>query len=98
MRPVYLDIERVRSGLGVRVLMLFVLVVGGMKPKAMTIRLSADQADALETVATVDQCAVSEVIRAAIAEHIDSRRKDPAFQDSLKDRLERARRLLRQKP
>ena len=67
-----------------------------MKPtKAMTIRLSADQADALETVASVEAMPVSEVIRAAIAEHIDNRKKDPAFQDSLKDRLERAKRLLR---
>ena len=32
---------------------------------------------------------------AAIAEHIDNRKKDPAFQDSLKDRLDRAKRLLR---
>ena len=67
-----------------------------MKPvKAMTIRLSAEQAEALETVATVEAMPVSEVIRAAITEHIDARRKDPAFQDNLKDRIERARRLLR---
>ena len=67
-----------------------------MKPtKAMTIRLSADQADALETVASVEAMPVSEVIRAAIAEHIDNRKKDPAFQDSLKDRLERSKRLLK---
>lgn len=69
----------------------------GMKPsvKAMTIRLTPEQADALETVASVEELPISEVIRAAIEEHIDSRRKDPAFQDSLKDRLARARRLLR---
>ena len=67
-----------------------------MKPvRAMTIRLSADQAEALETVADVEARPVSEVIRAAIAHHIDSRKKDPAFQDSLKDRLERARKLMR---
>jgi len=67
-----------------------------MKPvKAMTIRLSAEQAEALETVADVESRPVSEVIRAAITEHIDNRKKDPAFQDSLKDRLNRARRLLR---
>ena len=66
-----------------------------MKPaKAMTIRLSAEQAEALETVATVEDRAVSEVIRAAITEHIDTRRKDPAFQDGLKDRIKRAQRLL----
>lgn len=67
-----------------------------MKPaKAMTIRLSADQAQELETVATVDNQPVSEVIRAAIAEHIESRRKDADFQDGLRDRIERAQRLLR---
>jgi predicted DNA-binding protein len=66
-----------------------------MKPaKAMTIRLSAEQADALETVATVEGRAISEVIRAAIEEHIEARRKDPGFQDSLKDRIDRAQRLL----
>ena len=66
-----------------------------MKPvKAMTIRLTTEQAEALETVASVEERPVSEVIRAAIEEHIDGRKKDPAFQDSLKDRLARARRLL----
>ena len=69
-----------------------------MKPaKAMTIRLSADQAELLETVAMVDDQPVSEVIRAAISEHIQQRRQDARFQDSLKDRLERARRLLQSK-
>jgi hypothetical protein len=67
-----------------------------MKPaKAMTIRLTAEQADALETVAIVDEVPISDVIRAAIAEHIDSRRNDPSFQDGLKERLDRARKLLR---
>jgi predicted transcriptional regulator len=66
-----------------------------MKPgKAMTIRLTEEQAEALETVATVEQRAISDVIRAAISEHIESRRKDPAFQEDLKARLARARRLL----
>lgn len=60
----------------------------------MTIRLSAEQAEALETVADVEALPVSEVIRAAISEHIDNRRKDPKFQHSLRDRLDRARRLL----
>lgn len=62
--------------------------------KAMTIRLTEEQAEALETVASVEQRAVSDVIRAAISEHIESRRKDPAFQEDLKARLARARRLL----
>lgn len=63
-------------------------------PKAMTIRLSAEQADALETVANVEQRAVSEVIRAAISEHIAMRRRDPQFQKGLKARIDRARLLL----
>lgn len=66
-----------------------------MKPaKAMTIRLSEEQAEALETVANVEQRAVSDVIRAAISEHIESRRKDPSFQEDLRARLARARKLL----
>jgi predicted transcriptional regulator len=70
--------------------------ISDMKPpKAMTIRLTPEQAEELETVAIVEEQPVSEIIRAAIAEHIESRRKDPAFQDSLKQRIERARRLLR---
>lgn len=62
--------------------------------KAMTIRLSEEQAEALETVANVEQRAVSDVIRAAISEHIENRRKDPNFQEDLKARLTRARKLL----
>ena len=66
-----------------------------MKPaKAMTIRLSAEQAEALETVASIEERPVSEVIRAAIAEHIDGRKKDPTFQDGLKQRIKRERRFL----
>jgi predicted DNA-binding protein len=67
-----------------------------MKPaKAMTIRLSAEQAEALETVASVESRPVAEVIRAAIEDHIQSRRRDPTFQDSLKDRIQRTQRMLR---
>jgi len=62
--------------------------------KSMTIRLSAEQAEALETVATVEDTPVSEVIRLAIANHIDIRRKDPQFQNSLRGRIERAQKLM----
>lgn len=60
----------------------------------MTIRLSADQAEQLETIATVDNQPISEVIRAAIAEHIENRKKDARFKDGLKERIERAQRML----
>lgn len=71
----------------------------GMKPaKAMTIRLSADQAELLETVASVDNQPVSEVIRAAINEHISQRKKDSTFQDGLRERIERAQQILDEQP
>jgi predicted transcriptional regulator len=62
--------------------------------KAMTIRLSPEQAEALETVAAVDNRAIAEVIRAAITEHIEKRRKDRRFQDSLASRIDRAKLML----
>jgi len=66
-----------------------------MKPaKAMTVRLSAEQAEALETVASVEDRPVADIIRTAITAHIESRRKEPDFQDGLKNRIERARRML----
>lgn len=61
----------------------------------MTIRLSADQADALETVASVAAIPVSDVIRAAIQEHIEARRRDPSFQSGLREQIERQRLLLK---
>lgn len=62
--------------------------------KAMTIRLSAEQARDLETVSMVDEQPVSEVIRAAIAEHLASRRMDPRFRNGLEQRIQQARNLL----
>lgn len=61
----------------------------------MTIRLSAEQADQLETVASVENQPVSDVIRAAIASHIETVSKDEKFQEGLRERIERARGLLR---
>jgi predicted transcriptional regulator len=66
-----------------------------MRPsKAMTIRLSADQAEALETVATVEQQPVAEIIRAAITAHVENRRRDPQFQEELRGRIDRAQKFL----
>ncbi|MBT9503144.1 MAG: ribbon-helix-helix protein, CopG family [Burkholderiaceae bacterium] len=62
--------------------------------KAMTIRLSEEQAEELETVANVENLPVSEIIRAAIASHVKQRKQDPAFQSSLRDRILRAQRFL----
>lgn len=60
----------------------------------MTIRLSAEQAEELETVADVDAVPIVEVIRAAITEHVESRKKDSEFQQSLRQRIERAQTML----
>ena len=66
-----------------------------MKPiKTMTIRLSADQAEELNMIAAVDGQPISQVVRLAIAEHIEERKRDGAFQDSLRQRIERAERML----
>jgi predicted transcriptional regulator len=62
--------------------------------KAMTVRLPEEQAQALEMVASVENLPVSDIIRAAITSHIEMRRRDPAFQAGLKDRISQARKLL----
>jgi predicted DNA-binding protein len=64
-------------------------------PKAMTIRLEAEQAEQLETVAAVEGRPVSEVIRTAIAGHISQRSEDRDFQDGLRARIERAQRMMK---
>ena len=60
----------------------------------MTVRLSPEQAEELETIATVDDLPVSEVVRAAIARHIEERRGDDEFRKSLRERIGREQRLL----
>lgn len=60
----------------------------------MTIRLEADQADDLATVAAVDGKPVSEIVRAAVADHVAARRADPKFRAALREHIARVRRLL----
>lgn len=62
--------------------------------KAMTLRLPAEQADALELVAQVDGVSVSQAVRDAIESHIDSRRADDGFQQRLAASIARYRRIL----
>ena len=63
-------------------------------PKAMTLRLPTEQAEALEFVAEVDGVSVSEAIRDAIENHIESRRSDEGFQERLAASMERHKRIL----
>ena len=67
-----------------------------MRPvKAMTVRLSADLSEELNMLAAVDGQPVSRVIRSAIANHIEARKRDAEFQEMLRQRIERAQRMLR---
>lgn len=62
--------------------------------KAMTLRLPAEQAKDLETVAQVDQVAISDAVRTAIETHIEARRNDAEFQERLRRMLEEQRDIL----
>ena len=61
----------------------------------MTVRLSADLSEELNMLAAVDGQPVSRVIRSAIANHIEARKRDAEFQEMLRQRIERAQRMLR---
>ena len=65
-----------------------------MQGRNMTLRLSRELAEALEAVAEADGVPVSEAARMAIAEHIERRRNDKAFQARLKTSIERNQRIL----
>jgi len=60
----------------------------------MSIRLDADLAEDLATVAAVDGKPLVEVIRLAVAEHVAARKADPRFRASLREHLARMRRML----
>lgn len=62
--------------------------------KAMTIRLTADQAEELNTVAAVDGQSIAQVIRVAITDHIEERKRDATFQVGLRERIEQVQRML----
>ena len=62
--------------------------------KTMTLRLPADQAETLKVIADVDGLSMSETVREAIANHINSRCADDGFQQRLAASMERHRRIL----
>jgi predicted transcriptional regulator len=64
------------------------------KDKAMTLRLPGDLHERLAAVAEVEGEPISEVVRRAVAQHVEQRRRDPAFQAKLQDTLRRQRQLL----
>ena len=62
--------------------------------RARTLRLPADQAEALEAIARVDEMSVNEEILQAIAAHIEARRQDADFRGRLEASFERNREIL----
>jgi hypothetical protein len=60
----------------------------------MSLRLATDQAEALEKVAEVDGVSISEAIRDAIQQHIESRVIDEEFRSRLKESIQRNQRIL----
>jgi predicted transcriptional regulator len=64
------------------------------KDKAMTLRLPGDLHERLAAVAEVEGEPISEVVRRAVAQHVEQRRRDPEFQAKLQDTLRRQRQVL----
>jgi predicted DNA-binding protein len=65
-----------------------------MSTKAMTLRLSPEQAAELEAVARADQQTVSETVRDAIDTLIEERRKDEDFQARLRTMIKEEQKVL----
>lgn len=65
-----------------------------MTTRARTVRLPADQAEALEAMAAIDEVSANEEIRRAISAHIEARRADTDFQQRLQASVERNREIL----
>ena len=62
--------------------------------KTMTLRLPEDQSEALDTMAEILELPVVEVVRRAIAEFIDQRRREPSFQQRLRHSMVRVQRAM----
>jgi hypothetical protein len=62
--------------------------------RALTVRLPAEQAEDIETIAQVEGVSVAEEIRAALTDRIAARRADAEFAARLRKTMERNRRAL----
>lgn len=63
--------------------------------KSMTLRLDGELVNKVRTIAEVEETTVSDVIRDALADHVEKRRRDPEFQVMLKRNLRHHQELLR---
>ena len=62
--------------------------------KNMTLRMDEHLAEKVQTIAEIEGTTVSNVVRDALAEHIERRRRDPEFQAMLRRNLQRHQQLL----
>jgi hypothetical protein len=58
------------------------------------LRLDAELADKVKTIAQVEGRTVSDVVREALAAHVDARRKDPNFSKLLRRNMAKHKRVL----
>lgn len=65
-----------------------------MTTRARTLRLTADEAEALQAIAGVDELSVNEEIRRAISAHIEARRSDADFRKRLEASIEKNKEIL----
>jgi predicted DNA-binding protein len=66
----------------------------GRGSKAMTLRLPEALHERLAAVAEVEGDPIAEVVRRAVSDHVDQRRRDPEFRAKLEATLRRQKRLL----
>lgn len=66
-----------------------------MAEHVTTIRLPKPLYEEVVLVARAEDKSISEVMREAIAEHIERRRADPEFKARLRERIEADRRILK---
>jgi predicted DNA-binding protein len=62
--------------------------------KAMTVRVDTETAEQIEALAQVEGVPVAQVVREALARHIEQRRNDAEFQRRLRASIERNKTIL----
>jgi len=62
--------------------------------RAMTIRLTTQQAEELEKIAQIDHVPIAEAVRQAVTAHIQERRTDPEFQERVRRIIDQDRAIL----
>lgn len=68
--------------------------MSGTETRAFTVRVPAEQAEALELIAKTDGISVAEEVRGALLERIEARKADPEFMALVKATVERSQAAL----